>query len=60
MTAAAVCVPFQKAGIVSSSLACSSDSSRSSTAGELGDDAAQSMRGAEGKAAGTGGKVEPK
>jgi hypothetical protein len=33
---------------------------RGRTAGELGDDAAQSMQGAEGRAAGTGDKVEPK
>jgi hypothetical protein len=50
--------------LLSSSTAASSSSSdgsvRGRTAGEVGDDAAQSMQGAEGKAAGVGGKVEPK
>lgn len=35
-------------------------SNRGRTAGELGDDMAQSMSGAEGKAAGSGGNVEEK
>lgn len=50
------------AGNAVSRLFTSSTSSYSSgrTAGEVGDDAAQSMRGAEGTASAAGAKVEPK
>lgn len=47
--------------LLSTSKASSSgEPTRGRTAGELGDDAAQSIRGAEDKASGTGKKVEPK
>lgn len=64
-TAAAAAAGNAAFRLLSSSTPASSSSSsdgpvRGRTAGELGDDAAQSMQGAEGRAAGTGDKVEPK